>query len=92
MDLRAHALEENKAAVDATKTVSDALVDHGKLALEHRKVGLGEQQQAHQQGVDKSKVAQEGTKIGISQQQADTQTHAALHPPKPAAPKRKKPK
>ena len=92
MDLRAHALEENKAAVDATKTVSDALVDHGKLALEHRKVGLGEQQQAHQQGVDKSKVAQEGTKIGISQQQADTQTHAALHPPKPTAPKRKKPK
>jgi hypothetical protein len=90
MDIAGHALEEKKAAVDATKTVSDAMVDHGKLALEHRKVGLGEQQAQHDQTMDGHKIGLEGAKVGISQQAADTQTHTALHPPKPAAPRKKK--
>jgi hypothetical protein len=101
MDLAKHALDQKTAAVDATKTVSDAMVDHGKLALEHRKVGLAENQHAtetaqagaehqHQVGVDTSKLGLEGAKVGISQQAADTATHTALNPPEKAKPKKKK--
>lgn len=95
MDIAGHALEAKRDAVDATKTASDAFVDHANLALEHRKVGLAENQHAtetvqagaqhsHQVGMDRSKLGLEGAKLGISQQQADTQTHTALHPLKPA--------
>ncbi len=43
-------------------------------------------------GVNQQKVGIEGAKLGIAQQQADTATHTALHPPKPAGAKKAKKK
>ena len=99
MDIAEHARNVNKDALDATKTTADVLKTHHDMAMDRAGQQLEGDQQAHQQGIDQGdqalsqqKVGIDGAKLGIAQQQADTQTHTALNPPKPAAAAAKKPK
>jgi len=91
-DTADHARNLNKDAAEIGQMSHEALMNEEKLKLEHRQTDLAENQHAHQRGVDSGKLGLEGQKIGISQQQADTQTHSALNPPKPAGAAKKKPK
>lgn len=102
-NVRKDAVEAEKTAHDAFIDRAKLGVEQGKVGLGHRQADLAERQHAtettlagaehqHKAGVDQQKLGIEGQKVGISQQQADTQTHTALHPPKPAGSKPKKKK
>jgi len=79
--------------LEVAKTQADISHKGQQLGLAHRQQDLAEGEAAHGAGIEQQKVGIEGSKLGIAQQQADTQTHTALNPPKPAGaskPKKKK--
>lgn len=57
---------------------------HHQMAKDTAEHGLATAELGHQVGMDHAKADNESAKVGIAQQQADTATHTALHPPKPA--------
>ncbi len=96
-------VDAGKTVHDAMIDRAKLGVEQGKVGLGHRQADLAEQQHAtdtalagaehqHKTGIDSQKLGIEGQKLGIAQQAADTDTHTALHPPKPAAGKPKKKK
>jgi hypothetical protein len=85
-------LGQKAHGLEAVKTHADIGQRAQELGLAHRQQDLAEGQAGHEMGINQQKVGLEGAKVGIAQQQADTATHTALHPPKPAGAKPKKKK
>ena len=78
--------------LEKLKTHADIGMKTQQLGLAHRQQALAEGEAAHGAGIEQQKVGIDGAKLDIAQQQADTQTHTALHPPKPAGAKKPKKK
>lgn len=55
-----------------------------QVGMDHKDRDLAERELTAKVATDGDKVGNERVKTGIAQQQADTATHVALHPPKPA--------
>lgn len=88
-----------KHGLDVAKAHADIGHKTQQMGLASRQQDLAEGQAAHDMslgerdlGLKQQKVGIDGEKLNIAQQQADTKTHTALNPPKPAAPKPKKKK
>ena len=86
-------MDRGKLALEHRKVgLGEAQASH-QMGLERDQHALDQQQAGHEMDVGQQKVGIEGAKLGIAQQAADTATHTALHPPKPAGgakPKKKK--
>lgn len=96
MNEATHALETQKTHADIglrsqEHQLTAAQTAH-QIEKEKAELGIAAGDSAHGQDMDRQKLGIDGAKIGIEQQKADTATHTALHPPKPAGVKKKKPK
>jgi hypothetical protein len=93
-------MASEKHGLDVAKTHLDAAHKTQQLGLAAKQHDLADRQASHDMslgeqdlGLRQQKVGIDGEKLNIAQQQADTKTHTALNPPKPAAgakPKKKK--
>jgi hypothetical protein len=78
--------------LEKLKTHADIGLKSQQLGLAHRQQDLAEGEAAHGAGIAQQKVGIDGAKLDIDQQSADTKTHTAFNPPKPAGAKPKKKK
>lgn len=85
-------LAGQKQGLETLKTHADIGHKSQELGLAHRQQNLAEGEAVHGAGIAQQKIGLEGDKLAIAQQGADTDTHTALHPPKPAGAKPKKKK
>jgi len=83
--------------LEVAKTQADIAHKGQQLGLAHRQQDLAEGEAQHgaglkemDLGLKQQKVGIDGAKLDIAQQSADTKTHTALHPPKPAGAKKPK--
>lgn len=94
------AVDAQKTTHDAMIDRAKIGLEHRKIGVDEQQLALGAIDSQHQQGMDQHKAGLEEKKVGlaaastqgelgIKQQQADTATHTALHPPKPAGAKAK---
>jgi hypothetical protein len=97
LETRQHGLAEQQAQHQMGKEKAEhglATAELGhQVESDHANRDLAERELTAKVATDNDKVGNERVKTGIAQQQADTATHVALHPPKPAGgakPKKKK--